>query len=408
MRKDRPAGMAFIFITLVIDVIGFGLVIPVLPGLVLKLAGGTPAHGAGIYGWLLSIYGLMQFVCAPILGNLSDKYGRRPVLLLSLLFTGGDYMIQALAPTIGWLFLGRILAGIMGASFTAATAYIADVSPPEKRAQNFGMVGAAFGLGFIIGPAIGGLLGSFGERVPFWFAAGFALLNVLYGFFVLPESLDKEHRREFDYQSLNPFKSLGVLGRDRLILTIAGIATLLWMAQQVPPSTWVLFTTEKLHWGKKENGLSLGLIGACSMAVQMGLIRILSPRLGDYGLLLFGLVFNFIGFLLLGSSMTGAWMLGSMTIWSLCFVGGPAIQSLVSRQFGPTEQGASQGALTAIQSLSGVVGPPIFSLVFAHFTSPGQPYVPGAAFYLGAILTVFAGGLYWVMSRLRSRVPAEV
>jgi DHA1 family tetracycline resistance protein-like MFS transporter len=400
--------MAFIFITILIDVVGFGLVIPVLPNLVKQLAGGTEEHGVRIYGLLLAAYGLMQFLFAPILGNLSDRYGRRPVLLLSLLFTGLDYVVQALAPNISWLFVGRIVAGITGASFTAATAYIADVTPPEKRAQNFGMIGAAFGVGFIIGPALGGLVGHWGPRVPFWAAAVVTGLNCLYGLFVLPESLAMENRRKFTWASVNPFSAFKILARQRWVLGLAGAALTLWVAQQVPPSTWVLYTVHRFHWKEWQNGLSLALTGVCSMIVQMGVIRVLSPRLGDLKMLAFSMIMNVIGFVLLGSSTTGGMMLASMALWSLAFVGGPALQSLVSRQFGPTEQGAVQGALTSLQSLSSVIGPPVLTFVFGYYTRPQAPVqIPGAAFYLGAILTVVSAGLVWLALQTRPKASVE-
>lgn len=394
MRSERRASLTFIFITLLIDVIGFGIVVPVLPDLV-KTLSGSETSGVRLYGWLLSIYGLMQFLCAPILGNLSDRFGRRPVLLLSLLFTGIDFIVQAMAPSVLWLFVGRCIAGMTGASFTAASAYIADITPPEKRAESFGLIGAAFGVGFVIGPALGGLLGHFGPRVPFWGAALMCGLNCIYGLFVLPESLAEEHRRPFDFKQINPFKALGVLRRTNLIFVISLTAGLLWLAQQVPPSSWVLYTEYKFNWKEKANGLSMALLGVCSLFVQMWLIRRLSPRLGDGGMLWFALVFNFVGFMLLGSARNGGSMLGAMCLWSLCFVGGPAIVSIISQQFGPTEQGASQGALTAIQSLSGVIGPPIFTMVFARFTHRGAADVPGAPFYLGAGLTVVAAVMAW-------------
>ncbi len=399
--------MAFIFITLLIDVIGFGLIIPVLPDLVGKLAGGAIDHQAHIYGVLLSIYGLMQFISAPVLGNLSDRFGRRPILLLSLLFTGFDYVIQAAAPTVIWLFIGRAISGITGASFTTATAYIADVSPPEKRAQNFGMMGAAFGLGFIIGPALGGILGQYGARVPFWAAAIASLLNVLYGYFVLPESLTIEIRRVLTKKNLNPFKTLGFLGRETWILLLAGAAALNWLAQQVPPSSWVLYTEYRFGWDKRSNGLSFALLGLCSMFVQAWLIRVLSRKYGDKGLLAIGLGFNIVGFVLLGSSSFGAMMLASMILWSVSFVGGPAIQSLVSGQFDETEQGAAQGALTSIQSLTGVVGPPIFTFVFGYFTVQAAVKIPGAPFYLGAICTVLAAFMArWALSHKPAKSEA--
>ncbi|AIE84933.1 TCR/Tet family MFS transporter [Fimbriimonas ginsengisoli] len=398
-RDQRPAGLAFIFVTLLIDVIGFGLIIPVLPKLVGQLAGGPHEHQVRTYGVLLSVYGLMQFLCAPILGNLSDRFGRRPVLLISLLFTGFDYVIQAVAPAVGWLFLGRVIAGITGASFTAATAYIADVSPPEKRSQNFGMVGAAFGLGFIVGPALGGLLGSFGPRVPFWAAAVASGVNLLYGYFVLPESLGKEHRRAFAWSNVNPFKSLSILARKKWVMMLAGTAGILWLAQQVPPSVWVLYTQYRFHWAERDNGLSLALLGVCSMIVQLWLIRVLQAKYGDVGLIWISLLFNLIGFVAMGSSNSGYMMLMSMVVWTTCFVGGPGLQSLVSQQFDETEQGAAQGALTAIQSLTGVIGPPIFTVVFGYFTGPSPVKIPGSPFFLGALFTVIAALMArWALS----------
>lgn len=406
-REKRPAGLAFIFITLLIDVIGFGLVIPVLPHLVSTLAGGSHDHQARVYGILLSVYGLMQFLCAPVLGNLSDRFGRRPILLLSLLFTGIDYVIQATAPTIIFLFIGRVIAGITGASFTTATAYIADVSPPEKRAQNFGMVGAAFGLGFIIGPAIGGLLGSLGPRVPFWAAAVASLLNVLYGYFVLPESLGKDKRRAFTLANANPLKTLGILNRQRWVLLLSLSAGLLWLAQQVPPSSWVLFTEYRFHWTVGQNGFSLALLGVCSMVVQLWLIRVLQTRYGDTGLVWISIIFNVIGFVAMGSSFSGGMMLGSMVVWTVCFVGGPGLQSLISHQYDQTEQGAIQGALTSIQSLTSIVGPPVFTFVFGYFTMPGHPMIPGSPFFLGALITVFAGGMaYYALSHRQEKLAA--
>jgi DHA1 family tetracycline resistance protein-like MFS transporter len=391
MKTGRQAGLAFIFITILIDVLGFGLIIPVLPKLVAEMAG--PDAGPEAYGWLLSVYGLMQFVFAPVLGNLSDRYGRRPVLLISLLFTGIDYVLQALAPTLAWFFVGRIIAGITGASFTAATAYIADVSPPEKRAQNFGIIGAAFGLGFVVGPVLGGFLGTIGPRVPFWAAAALALLNLAYGAFVLPESLAQENRRPFALRNVNPFAALAILARHRTVLVLAGSASLLWLAQQVPPSIWVLYTTYKFHWTEVQNGWALAVLGLSSMFVQTVLIRLLAP-LGDRGRVAFGFLFNAIGFVAIGLATQSWMMIAALIVWTFCFVGGPAMQSIISQQYGPDEQGAVQGALTGIQSLTGVIGPPILTSLFASSTSAklANP-MPGAPFFLGALLTVFAAVL---------------
>lgn len=398
MRNNR-AGMAFIFITLLIDVIGFGLVIPVLPGLVKQLSGGEGA-GVSMLGWLMATYGLMQFIFAPVLGNLSDRYGRRPVLLLALLFTGLDYILLALAPNMLWLFIGRLLSGIFGASFTAATAYIADVSPPEKRAQSFGMMGAAFGLGFIIGPAVGGFVGGWGPRVPFWVAAVFTGLNVLYGAFVLPESLDKEHRRPFTLASANPLSAFDILRKQKWVLGLAFAALALWVGQQVPPSTWVLYCEHRFHWNEGQNGLSLAVIGACSMFVQLVVIRQLSKRMSDLRMLALSMILNFVGFFLIGSAPTSTLMMMAMVVWSFSFVGGPALQSLVSKQFGPSEQGAIQGALTSLQSVSSVIGPPLLTAIFGYFTTGKGPYIPGAAFYTGSLLTVIAAACVFVALKL--------
>lgn len=401
--------MAFIFVTLLIDVIGFGLIIPVLPNLVSKLAGGGEQHSSLIYGLLLSTYGLMQFIFAPILGNLSDRYGRRPVLLLSLLATGIDYVVQALAPSLGWLFFGRIVAGITGASFTAATAYIADVSPPEKRAQNFGMVGAAFGLGFVLGPALGGFLGGISIRLPFWAAAGVTILNLLYGYFVLPESLDKENRRPFTLSSANPFKGLAILGRHTWVLWLTLATGLLWIAQQVPPSTMVLYTNYRFHWNEQKNGYALAILGLATMGVQMGLIRIMSKRMSDLKMLAFSMAMNVVGFVAMGSAPTGKWMVGAMVLWTVSFVGGPALQSLVSRQYGPTEQGGVQGALTSLQSLTGVIGPLLLTAIFGHFTAAHRAVkIPGAAFFTGAVLTALAALLVFYGRRFRTSAPDPI
>jgi len=402
--------MAFIFVTLLIDVIGFGLVIPVLPKLVQQLAGGPPDFQARTLGWLLALYGLMQFVFAPVLGNLSDRYGRRPVWLLALLFTGADYILQAMAPGIEWLFVGRILAGIFGASFTAATAYIADVTPPEKRAQNFGMIGAAFGVGFIIGPAIGGLLGAYGLRAPFWAAAVVTFLNLLYGTFVLPESLSKENRRAFDWKKANPFGAFKVLNREAWVLALAGAVTLVSLAGWVPPSVWVLFTSYRFGWDEQANGLSLALLGLATFIVQMFLIRVLSEKLGDIKMLAFGLAMNVVGFVLIGASAWQGMLLVSMVLWTLAFVTGPALQGIVSRQYGPDEQGAVQGALTGIQSLTGVIGPPIFTAIFGYFTGPSPVKVPGAPFFVGGALALMAALLAkWALRDQKSEgmKPAE-
>lgn len=387
--NKRGAGLVFIFITLLIDVLGFGVIIPVLPKLVASLSGKGPSEGAHIYGLLLASFGLMQFLFSPILGSLSDRFGRRPVLLLSLFFTTVDYVIMALAPSVGWLFVGRVLAGITGASFTAASAYIADVSPPERRAENFGMIGAAFGIGFILGPASGGLLGAISPRAPFWAAAALSLLNCLYGLMVLPESLKPENRRAFSRDALNPVKGLGILTRYSWVLMMSASIAVMALAQQSLQSTWVLYTTYRFHWTPLGNGLSLALIGLMTAIVQVGLTRVLIPRLGERRAVLVGMAFNFIGFLGFALVTRGWMMIPILMVWCLSGIAGPATQSLMSGQYGPDEQGAIQGALTSLQSLMGIVGPVIATWVFGYFTSPSAPVqVPGSPFLLGAALIV--------------------
>lgn len=390
MRGRNRASVAFILITIFIDVLGFGVVIPVLPKLVAHLASPNPQVGDQVYGWFLAVYGLMQFVFAPVLGNLSDRYGRRSVILVSLAFAAVDYVLQAAAPTIGWLFLGRVIAGVTGANFTAATAYIADVTPPEDRAKSFALIGAAFGVGFIVGPAIGGLVGQYGARLPFWTAAILTSCNWLYGCFVLPESLTPENRRQFDWRRANPIGSLQLLARQRWILALAGASAFMNLAGQAPPSVWVLYTTQRFQWTARENGLTLAFTGFASIAVQGGLVRVLMNRLQEWRMLVFGIFFSAVGFLCLGLAWKGWMMYPAIAVWSLSFVSGSAIQSLISQAFGPDEQGASQSAFTSIASLTGVIGPPILTAVFAFFTLPSH-VVFGAPFFLGAVFALSAG-----------------
>src|SRR5215213_9334665 len=297
MLHSRKAAMGFIFITLLIDVTGLGIIIPVFPKLIGQLTGGNISQVSQWGGVLTVVYAVMQFFCAPIIGALSDKYGRRPVLLLSLLGFGIDYLFMAFAPTIGWLFISRIVAGITGASFTTASAYIADVSTPENRAQNFGLLGAAFGLGFIIGPSLGGLLSHYGLRVPFFAAAAFTLLNALYGYFVLPESLSKENRRPFEWKRANPIGSLLHLKKYPAVIGLIWSLVLVYIAAHALQSTWTFINLERFHWSKQKLGLSLGVVGIMTMIVQGGLIRYINPRLGNERSVYIGLAINSVSML---------------------------------------------------------------------------------------------------------------
>ena len=401
----RNPGLAFIFVTLLFDILGFGLLIPILPKFVALLSGRGISAGARDYGWLLALYGLMQFLFSPVLGTLSDRYGRRPVLLLSLLFSGMDYVIMALAPSLVWLYIGRTLSGITGASFTAATAYIADVSPPEKRSQNFGLIGAAFGIGFILGPAAGGLLGAWGPRVPFWAAAGLAFANLLYGWFILPESLGREKRRAFSWRDANPLGALRVLGRYPVVWGLTGALATSNLAGQSLNSTWVLFTTARFGWGVRENGLSLAVFGAVALIFQVGLARVLLPRLGDRRTVFLGLAIGVAQYAAFALA-TQAWMIYAVTfLGGVSFLSGQAMQGLLSRQVGEDEQGTLQGALTSLVSLTGIVGPVVATTLFAYFTRADAPVkVPGISFLLAAVLTALALGLS--VRALRRPVPS--
>jgi MFS transporter, DHA1 family, tetracycline resistance protein len=390
MTSKRPA-LGFIFVTLLIDVTGLGLIIPVSPQLIMELTGGTASEASQYAGWMIAAYAIMQFVCAPIMGGLSDHFGRRPVLLASLFGFGLDYVLMAFAPTIAWLFAGRIVAGIMGASFTTASAYIADISTPEKRAQNFGIIGAAFGLGFILGPVLGGFLGTFGSRIPFMVAAGFTLLNWLYGFFILPESLSPENRRRFDWSRANPIGTLKHLKKYPVIFGLVASLVLVYISAHAVQTNWAYYTTVKFNWDSAMIGISLTVVGAVFAIVQGFLIRIIIPKLGRERSVYVGLGFNAVGFLLFALA-TQSWMMFAFTVvYCLGGIAGPAIQGIISTAVPANEQGELQGALTGIISLTSIIGPPLMTSTFAFFTDTAKAiYFPGAPMILGAMLTVIA------------------
>jgi DHA1 family tetracycline resistance protein-like MFS transporter len=385
--KNRKAAVGFIFITLLLDVIGLGIIIPVIPALIQELTGGSISEASRYGGWLIASYALVQFLCAPIVGALSDKYGRRPILLLSLLGFGLDYLVLAVAPTIGWLFLARIIAGVFGASFTTGAAYIADVSSAEKRAQNFGLLGAAFGLGFIIGPVTGGLLGEIGPRVPFYAAALVTFLNLTYGYFILPESLHKENRREFEWSRANPLGALFALKRYPSVAGLIGALTFIYLASHAIQGTWTYFSMEKFNWSESMVGYSLGLVGIMSALVQGLLIRIIIPKIGEYNTMITGIIFNICGCLFFSMANEG-WMLLCFIIpYSLGGIAGPAIQGILSNQIPDNEQGQLQGALTSMMAATGIIGPLMMTSIFAYFTAENAPiYFPGAPFVTGAVL----------------------
>jgi DHA1 family tetracycline resistance protein-like MFS transporter len=391
MPDKRKAAMSFIFITLLIDVIGLGIIIPVIPALIQELIHGDISEASKYGGWLMFAYAIMQFLFSPVLGGLSDRFGRRPVLLLSLFGFGLDYIFQAYAPTIGWLFIGRLIAGVMGASFTTATAYIADISTPEKRAQNFGMIGAAFGLGFIIGPVIGGLLGHYGPRIPFIAAAVLTFINCIYGFFILPESLPHENRRAFDWKRANPLGTLRQLKKYPVVSGLIISILLIYIAGHAPQSTWTYFTMEKFHWDEALVGASLGFVGLTIAIVQGGLIRIIIPKVGTQKAVLVGLVLYTIGYILFAFAFQGWMMFAFLIPYALGGISGPAIQGIISSQVPANEQGELQGGLTSLMSVSNIVGPLLMTNLFAYFTSAKTPvYFPGAPFLMAALLSVLS------------------
>lgn len=394
MSGSRKAAVSFIFITILLDVIGLGLIIPVFPQLIEQLIHGGISEASQWSGLLTFAYAIMQFVCAPIIGNLSDQYGRRPVLLLSLLGFGIDYIFLSLAPTIWWLFLGRIIAGMFGASFTTATAYIADISTSENRSKNFGMIGAAFGLGFIIGPGIGGLLGEFGPRVPFVAAAFLTFLNVVYGYFVLPESLGKEHRRKFEWRRANPMGSLIQLKKYKGVGGLIVSLVFVYIAGHAVQSTWTFFNIEKFQWSNTLLGISLTVIGLLIAIVQGGLIRYINPKIGDEKSIYIGLGLYSIG-LLLFSFATEGWMMFVFLIpYCLGGIAGPALQSIISGNVPRNEQGELQGALTSLMSATSIVGPLMMTNLFAWFTRPeGNIKFAGAPFLAGAICMLISAVL---------------
>lgn len=385
-KSQKQAAIGFIFITLLIDVIGLGIIIPVVPTLIQELIHGDVSEAAKYGGWLTFAYAITQFVFSPLVGNLSDKYGRRPVLLLSLFGFSLDYLLLAFAPTITWLFIGRIIAGITGASITTASAYIADISTDENRAKNFGMIGAAFGLGFIIGPVIGGLLGQYGARVPFYAAAVLCLLNFIYGYFILPESLANKNRREFDIKRANPIGSFIHLKKYPSLIGLVSAVFLLHTASHAVQSNWSYFTMYQFKWDETMVGISLGVIGLLVALVQGGLIRWINPKLGNVKSIYVGMALYTLGMFLFGFA-TQSWMMFAFLIpYCLGGIAGPALQAVIASKVPANEQGEIQGTLTSLISAAAIIGPPLMSTVFYYFTHNEAPFTfAGAPFILGGV-----------------------
>jgi DHA1 family tetracycline resistance protein-like MFS transporter len=396
----RKHALAFITVTLLLDTIGFGLIMPVYPRLLVDITGESLSRAAIYGGWLGFIYAAMQFLAAPILGNLSDRYGRRRVILISVGALGIDYIIMGFAPTLTWLFVGRAIAGAAGASFTPAYAYVADISPPERRAQNFGLISAAFGIGFIIGPAIGGLLGTLGPRAPFFAAAVLSLTNFFYGFFVLPESLPPERRRTFQWRRANPLGTLIQMKKHPVVLGLL-CALFLWsLGNQVMPSTWAFYTKFRFGWSEAIIGASFAAVGVVMASSQLIVMRFVVPKLGERRTALIGIASGTVGYAGFGLATAGWMMFALLGTWFFGAIVMPTTNAIMSHLISPDAQGELQGAVASLFSLAAIIGPPIMTHLFARFSAPDAPvHVPGAAFLAAAVL---AGGcfvIFWLSTR---------
>lgn len=398
----RRAALAFIFITVALDVLAMGIIIPVLPKLVESFVGGDTAKAARLFGVFGTVWALMQFIASPVLGGLSDRFGRRPVILLSSFGLGLDYVFMALAPSLAWLFVGRVISGITSASFTTAYSYIADITPPERRAATFGLVGAAFGAGFVLGPAVGGLLGASDPRLPFWVAGAMALINTLYGCFVLPESLPRERRRPFDWRRANPLGSIALFRSRPGLLKLASVYSLHVLAHNVLPSTFVLYAGHRYGWDARQVGLMLALVGVCSIVMQALVVRPFVARFGERIALVTAISGAILGYALYGLAPNGTALLLSVPVFALSFLFMPAMQGLMSRSIDASQQGELQGANGSLMGITGVIGPTLFTQTFAFFIRDGirTPF-PGAPFHLAAGLMVLAFGLAWTAMRGR-------
>ena len=387
----RRATFWFIFGTVLLDMLALGIIAPVLPKLVIQLEGGNETSAAGLFGLFSTVWAAMQFLFAPVLGSLSDRVGRRPVILLSCLGLGLDYIIMALAPTVGWLFLGRVLSGITASSFTTSFAYIADVTEPDERARRFGMLGAAFGVGFILGPAVGGLLGGISLRAPFWAAGALSIVGAAYGWFVLPESLPLERRASFQWRRANPIGSLGMLRAHGALLGLVFVAFLYRVAHDALPSVFVLYGDYRFGWTARTVGFALAIVGAASIIVQAGLVGPAVRRLGEPRALLTGLACGVLAFVVYGLAPNGVVFLFGIAPGSLYGLVYPSLQGLLTRRVGPDEQGRLQGALGSLMGIAGVIAPVLFTQVFAAAIGPFRGVgLPGAPFLLAALLLVVA------------------
>jgi DHA1 family tetracycline resistance protein-like MFS transporter len=396
----RQAAFAFIFVTVLLDMLALGMVIPVLPKLIESFVSGDTARASEYVGVFATVWALMQFAFSPVQGALSDRFGRRPVILVSNFGLGLDYVVMALAPSLAWLFAGRVISGICSASVSTAFAYIADVTPAEQRAARFGMIGAAFGVGFVVGPALGGVLGAFDPRLPFWAAAGASLLNGLYGLLVVPESLPAERRTPFSWRRANPVGSLMLLRTHRELFGLAGANFLAQVSHVALPTVFVLYAEYRYGWGERAVGFTLALVGACAIVVQAGLVGRAVKRFGERGALAIGLLFGALGFAVYGVAPSGWLFCVGVPLMSLWGLASPAANGLMSKRVSPSAQGQLQGANASIQGIANLVAPVVFAQLFAYAIGAGRTWnLPGAPFLLAAALLVAAAALAWRVTR---------
>jgi MFS transporter, DHA1 family, tetracycline resistance protein len=389
----RRATLGFIFVTALMDILAIGVIVPVLPKLVEQFTHGDAGHAADYVGLFGTVWALMQFIFSPIQGALSDHFGRRPVLLTSIFGLGADYVLMALAPSIGWLFLGRVISGATAASFSTANAYIADVTPPEKRAASFGLMGAAFGIGFILGPTLGGLCAQVDLRLPFWVSAGLAFANGMYGLFVLPESLPKERRAPFRLMNANPLGSLRLFTSYPGLLSLAAVLFLFYMSHQVLQTVTVLYTSYRYGWTPVVLGLVLAAVGACNIVVQGAIVRPFVKRFKERGALYTGLAFAAGGMALWGWAPTGGWYWAGVPVFALFGLVQPGVQGMMTRRVAPTEQGRLQGANSAVMAMAGLIGPIMFTQVFRHAIAGPHPHQPGLPYFVATGLLLLALGI---------------
>lgn len=394
------AAFAFIFVTILLDFLAFGIIAPVLPNLIIQFEGGNIARAASITGYFAFAWAAMQFIFSPLLGAWSDRFGRRPVILISCAGLGFDYILMALAPTLGWLFVGRLISGITTSNISTAFAYVTDVTPPERRAKQFGMISAAFGLGFIIGPAVGGLLGNVHLRLPFWIAAALSLTNAIYGFLILPESLPPERRAKSAWHMANPLGSLKLLRSHPELGWLAVVTTLYYLAHQVLPTIFVLYADYRYGWSERTIGLSLAAVGVCVSLASGLLVGPFVKRFGERHSLLSGLLFGVLAFTGFALASQGWMIFAAIPLIALWGIAGPAMQSLMSQRVDHTSQGKLQGAINSLRAITGMIGPLLFTQVFAAAISPHVKIrVPGAPYFLAALLMLASASVAFIVAR---------